>query len=161
MPEEQSEKLLHEHLIGLTHDSMYKALHEHQCALNLEAAVDSDGDEELTVGADIIAAEAAAAMESISSEEEELADGEEPGTRRTRKKKKKKKPSEEVGWTVGDILMVRWYHPDSVGSQFRSCFYSTKVTEVYTNTTGKKTYTVQHDDNAVEENVKHRNTKAL
>ena len=35
------------------------------------------------------------------------------------------------------------------------------MTEVYTNTRGTKTYTIQYDDNGIEENVKHDNTKAL
>ena len=40
-------------------------------------------------------------------------------------------------------------------------YYIVKVVEVYTNTRGLKTYTVQYDDDVVEENVKHGNTKRL
>ena len=57
---------------------MYKALYDHQCALDLEGDMDNEEEEELTVGADIIAVEAEAAMVSSGSGEEELTDGAEP-----------------------------------------------------------------------------------
>ena len=137
---------------------MYKALYDHQMALNLAGADIDEGDEESAVNESVISEELQAAMavaDDVNDEEEDGGDEDIP------RSSKKYKPSADVGWSVGDVLKCRWYHEDSMGSPFRSLCYVAKVTEVYTNTQGKKTHAVQYDDNAIEENVKHHNTKAL
>ena len=159
LPEAKSEELLHAHLMKLTQDSLYKALYDHQMALNLVGAADIDeGDEESAVNESVISEElqaAVAAADDVDDEEEDEGDEDIPRSR------KKRKPSANVGWSVGDVMKCRWYHEDSRDSPFRGSYYVAKVTEVYTNTQGKKTYTVQYDDNAIEENVKHFHTMAL
>ena len=37
--------------------------------------------------------------------------------------KKKTKPAVNVVWNVGDTLMARWYHEDSLGSPFRGAYH--------------------------------------
>ena len=66
-----------------------------------------------------------------------------------------------VDWNVGNTLLARWYHEDSLGSPFRGAYYVAKVIDVFTNTRGRKTYTVQYGDDVIEENVKHNHTKSL
>ena len=134
---------------------MYKALHEHQLALNL-VGVDVDDEGEPSVSDEVIAAEKNAAIQDESEEE----DPEEAP--RAGKRKPKPKPASNVGWLQGDMCVVRWCHPDSLNSQFRGCYYVATVIDVFTNSTGRKTYTVQYgEDGVVEENVKHGNTKQM
>ena len=75
--------------------------------------------------------------------------------------KKKAEPAVNVGCNVGDTLMARWYHEDSLGSPFRGAYYVAQVIDVFTNTRGRKTYTVQYCADVIEENVKHNHTKSL